>query len=95
LFLTGTEDEVGLTEQFDTYTGVDRTWVEIEGGCHQAFALGGCSGIDTDVAYGIVDAYALAFGRAHVLGDTTAEVVDVVTGAVEVSPLARYTHADP
>jgi hypothetical protein len=30
-----------------------------------------------------------------VLGDTTAEVVDVVTGAVEVSPLARYTHADP
>lgn len=91
LFMTGSDDDVGMHEQFDTYTDVDRRWIDIEGGCHQAFALGECAELDTETGYAIVNTYALAFARLHVLGDGDATVAGIVDGSVAVSPLVTFT----
>ena len=60
-------------------------WIDIEDGCHQTFATGICADLEAEEGYAIVNAYALAFGRAHVLGDDSAEVVGVLDGSVTVS----------
>lgn len=78
--LSGTDDPIGQQEIWDRTQGLDYTWVDIEGACHQAFALGGCAGIATEVADAIVFGYVLAFGRQHVLGDTRQAVIDLLSG---------------
>ncbi len=65
-------------------------WVEIEGACRQAFALGGCTEISDEHAFAAVNTYALAYARAHVLGDQTQDVVQILDGSRAVSPLATY-----
>ena len=49
--------------------GIDFAWLELEGGCHQTFALEVCSTLDPELGTTIVNAYALAFARARLLGD--------------------------
>lgn len=71
LFMGGTMDDVGQVAQFDQMGDIAFTWLELEGGCHQTFGIGTCGSLDTDEGYAMVDTYALAFGRRHVLGDTT------------------------
>ena len=90
LFLSGTDDPVGQQEQWDGMDTVDFTWIDLEGACHQAFALGGCSEIDTDRAFGIVQTYALAFARRHVLGDTAAGIPGLLDGSTEVDPAVAF-----
>ena len=64
--------------------------IDVEGGCHQLFGLGGCFEVEDDVGFPIVSTYALAFARRHVLFDDDATVVGIVDGEVEVSDLVRF-----
>ena len=96
LSITGSEDgPEGNAQQWDDLSGglVDVTWVDVQGGCHQLSGFGGCEHIEDDEGFPIVAAYALAFARAHALGDDTAEVVDILSGAVDVSPLVSFARA--
>jgi len=95
LLMSGTSDNEGTPESWDSLQGIERTWVELEGGCHQTFALGVCSSLDTEEGFHIVNSYALAFGRKHVLGDSTAEVDAVLDGSVIVSEKARLELGSP
>ncbi len=91
LYMTGTDDQVGQQSLFDKVSGVDLTWLDIEGGCHQLFGLGGCDSIDAiAVGFPIVNTYALAFARHHVLGDDQEKTVGILDGSIEVSDLVSY-----
>ena len=92
MLMSGTDDPDGTPESWDGLSGIERSWVEIEGGCHQAFALGACANLETDLGYHIVDTYALAFGRAHVLGDDS--VAGVLDGSETVATEATLTLGD-
>jgi predicted dienelactone hydrolase len=82
LFMSGTADQVGQAEQYETIDGVDFTWLDIDGGCHQMFALGGCSLISDETAFQIVNSYGLAFGRKTIQGDDSEHVLALMNGSV-------------
>jgi predicted dienelactone hydrolase len=85
LFMSGSNDSVGQTEQWDQLTDIDLTWIELAGGCHQSFALGTCATLDADTGFHVVQTYALAFGRSHVLADADATVAGILNGSIEVA----------
>jgi predicted dienelactone hydrolase len=95
LLMSGTSDSESTPESWDSLQGIERTWVELEGGCHQTFALGVCSSLDTEEGFHIVNSYALAFGRKHLLADTSAEVADILDGSLMVSEKARLERGSP
>ncbi|MCB9727632.1 MAG: hypothetical protein H6744_16815 [Deltaproteobacteria bacterium] len=89
LSLTGTEDNASAARfRYDTLTDAPLAWIELAGGCHQTFALGYCDTLDFELGFSIVDTYALAFARVHVLGDTDPRSLGILAGLFEVSPLA-------
>ena len=90
LAMTGSEDNPGAsTAQWDSLGGVtDLVWVDLDGGCHQTFALGGCTTLPMLDGFAIVNSYVLAFGRRYILDDQSARTAGVLDGSVEVSPLA-------
>lgn len=90
--MSGTEDQIGQQDLWDRVQGIDYTWIDVEGACHQAFALGGCPMLPTAEADAIVNTYALAFGRAHVLADSSPKVAGILSGDVEVSPKVHFQH---
>jgi len=69
LHMTGSDDHPTLNENIWAALTAPAARMEVEGGCHQLFALGGCDLIDDAVGLPIVNAYALAFARHHVLDD--------------------------
>lgn len=85
LFMGGTEDDVGQDDQFDEMGAIDFTWMELEGGCHQTFALGSCTTLEREEGFHIVQTIALAWARHTVLNDDHVSTVDVLTGASPVS----------
>lgn len=100
LLMTGSLDQVGADALFDGISGVDLTWVEVEGGCHQLFGLGnavlgdaGCKALPDDEGFAIVDTWLLAMLRAHALGD--ASVASILDGSAPVSPLVTVKHKAP
>lgn len=95
LLMTGTDDDVGAQALFDKAARTDLTWIDVTGGCHQLFGLGGCHDIDGELGFAIVNTYALAFARHHVLGDDGDDVVGIVTGRTEVSDLVAYRRREP
>lgn len=86
--MTGSDDDVGGASLFDRVT-VDMRWIDVDGGCHQLFGLGGCDLIEDSEGFPIVNTYALAFGRATILGDDQARTVGILDGTESVS--ARVT----
>lgn len=86
LMMAGSNDDVGQYAMWDALGDIDYTWVELEGGCHQSFALGQCSTLDVDEGFRIVRAYGLAFSRAVVLGD--AGVAGILDGSETVGAAA-------
>lgn len=90
LLMTGSDDDVGAQDLFDGVSGVDLTWIDIAGGCHQLFGLGGCELISDDVGLPIVNAYALAFARRHALGDDDPAVAAIVEGNDTVAPEVTF-----
>ncbi|MCO4773667.1 MAG: dienelactone hydrolase family protein, partial [Deltaproteobacteria bacterium] len=91
--MTGSNDgsPQSYIDQWDSIEGIDFSWVSVEGACHQTFALGTCNTLDKDERFRIVDTYALAFARAHVLGDEGDEVQGILDGTVEVSALVTFS----
>ncbi len=90
LQMTGGNDPVGAAEAWDWMRGIDLTWVEIADACHESFAMGVCDTLDVTEGFRIVDTYALAFARYHLLGDRDAAVAGIVAGTTSVSPLVTY-----
>ncbi len=89
LWMTGSEDEGtpgSHLAQWGEFDAIDLRWIDVLGGCHQTFALGTpCATLSAEEGWLIVDTWALAFGRAHVLGDTSATTLGILDGSVEVS----------
>lgn len=85
LAMSGTADPVGADTQFDSTAPMPLTWIDIRGGCHQFFALGGCADIPDSEQDRIVSTWALAFARRHVLDDRSALVQSVIDGSMPVS----------
>ncbi len=73
MLLAGSEDDVGQAEEWERTEGMDYAWAELDGGCHQTFALGSCATLDVELGFRIVRTYAMAFGRFRILGDTAQE----------------------
>ena len=84
-FMSGSDDDVGAQDQFEGIDEIDFTWIDLEGGCHQTFALGFCNTLDTEEGFAIVNTYALAFSRREILGDTQASTAAILDGASTVS----------
>lgn len=87
-FMSGTEDQVGQDTQWDLIDQIDFTWIDVEGACHQTFAMGGCLVLEKEEGYAIVNTYGLAFGRANILGDTS--VSGILDGSVVVSDKVSF-----
>jgi len=87
LFFGGTEDDRGQQDQFDQMGAIDFTWMEVEGACHQTFALGACGTLDTELGFSIIQTIGLAFARWTVLEDDQPEVAAIATGEQSISEI--------
>lgn len=94
LALSGGNDPIGAQAQFDSCTGCDLTWIELDGACHQSFALGGCPTLDKSLAFPLISRWVLAFARRHVLGDTAAATLDLLSGKL-LEPLVKFARRQP
>lgn len=96
LSMSGSADQVGADTQFASVVGVDLTWVELAGGCHESFASGiPCPGLDTELGFRIVGTYALAFARHTLLGEDGPLVTGVLDGSLAVDAAATvHTQAE-
>jgi predicted dienelactone hydrolase len=83
--MTGSADDVGAAGLWDRSEGMEMTWAEVEGGCHQLFAAGSCSQVPSQEGFDIVSTYATAFARAQVLGDVSSQTLEILKGSELVS----------
>jgi predicted dienelactone hydrolase len=90
LFMSGTLDPVGAEEHFEETNDIDLTWIEIEGGCHQAFALGFCEELESEEGFQIVNTYAMAFAHKYVLGLDDDHVNQILDGSYSVSDKVSF-----
>lgn len=90
LHMGGTMDDRGQAEQYEALTGIDYAWLELQGGCHTSFSLGACSTLETQLGYHLIQTYALAFGRAHILGDDDPTVTGLLDGSLTLAPEGVY-----
>ncbi len=85
LAMSGSEDPVGADGQFTSTAPMPLTWIDVRGGCHQYFALGGCTMIPDALQGVIVGAWSMAFARRHVLDDGNPTVLGVLDGTLALS----------
>lgn len=85
LAMSGSEDPVGADGQFASTAPMPLTWIDVRGGCHQYFALGGCTMIPDALQGVIVGAWSMAFARRHVLDDSDPTVLGVLDGTLALS----------
>lgn len=102
LQMNGTLNDSGETALFNDVTGVDLTWVDIEGGCHQLYGMGNsvnggpeCKALGDEEGFALVRPWFLAWLRYHALGDHSPEVTGIVTGTISVSPKVAFKHKAP
>jgi predicted dienelactone hydrolase len=102
LLMTGSLDQVGADTLFANISGVDLTWADVEGGCHQLYGLGNsvkggpeCMALGDEEGFAIVNPYILAFARYHVLGERGDEVKGLVEGTKGLSPKMHRQHKGP
>ena len=87
LQLSGSADAGAVEGAWEAASEVDMDWVDIEGGCHQLFALGGCTEVPSDEGFHIINAYAFAFARRHTLGDEGERTSGILDGSIPISDL--------
>jgi hypothetical protein len=87
--ISGSKDSDSPEEVFENTNGTPLYWLDITGGCHALFSVGGCSEIETALGHQIIQSYALAFARFQILEDRTEEVVNLLSG--EIAPWAQTT----
>ncbi len=93
--MTGSEDgPQSAADALSRISGVPLTWIDIQGGCHQTFSLGGCKDISDSDSFSIVSTYALAFARVHVLGDATPRIAKILDGSELVDPRVTLKKKD-
>lgn len=80
LLMSGDKDDDEPQQVWDTSEGTPMTWIDIEGACHQAFALGGCLELSNEDGFRLINGYALAFARKLLLDDTTATTTELLSG---------------
>jgi len=90
LFMSGSLDSIGAAEHYEETKDIDLTWVEIEGACHQAFALGFCEEIESEEGFQIINTYAMAFARKYVLGLNDDHVNHILDGTYSVSEKVSF-----
>ena len=73
-------DSTGSREQYESLAPIDFTWITLDGACHQSFANGGCTSLDTEEGFDLVGAYSLAFSRRVILDDVDPEVDGLLSG---------------
>jgi predicted dienelactone hydrolase len=97
LSITGSEDSVDGQAQLDQVSPpVDLTWIEIEGACHNSFAvIGLCSTITAEETMQMTNAYALSFARVHLLDDTDEVAVGIVDGTHVVDARVSFHRSPP
>jgi len=88
LYMSGTDDPGAVDGVWDRTVGLDMSWLVVEGGCHQAFGLGACPQISDAVGFRIVQSYALAFGRSHILADGSDGTTSLLDGSATLDPAA-------
>ena len=86
------EDSEGSQAQFDNLAPIDFRWVTLAGACHQSFANGGCSSLDTDEGFRIVSALGLAFSRTVLFGDSGLQSLGLLNGDIELSDIVSIHH---
>ena len=86
--MSGTEDEDEPQRIFDENESTPLRWLEMIGGCHQAFALGACPNISNEDAFHITKVYNLAFAREVLFGDTS--VTPLLNGETEKEHVNIY-----
>lgn len=92
MLMSGTDDPVGAENVWARVTSIDFTWLDILGGCHQLFALGGCKGISDEEGFPVVSTYALAFANRFILDDKSPSVAGILDGSDTVSPKVHFYH---
>jgi predicted dienelactone hydrolase len=95
LAMSGTADRVGADTQFASTAPVDLTWIDVRGGCHQYFALGGCPDIPDSFQDTILSAWSMAFARRHVLNDDDATVRGILDHSIPLSDRVAYQRRSP
>ena len=80
-------DSNGSLTQFESLAPIDFTWVTLEGACHQSFANGGCTSLDTETGFALVGAYSLAFSRRVIFDDTDPHIIGMLTGSASLSDI--------
>jgi hypothetical protein len=100
LMMDGSLNPVGNETPWAEATHADRTWVDVDGGCHQLFGLGntvygdpGCSVLPDEEGFALVNPWVLAYARYHVLADRTERVKGLVEGTTSLSPKVHVQHA--
>ena len=83
LAMIGTNDSTN-PDDFASMEGVDLTWLAIEDACHQTFALGICDTLETEEGFRIVNTWALAFSRRHLLDDDSGATQAILDGSESV-----------
>ena len=86
--LLSSDDRGGTQELFDRAAGIEFTWFEFQNACHESFtgSLICNNGFPLDESLRATARLTIAFGQQVVLGDTSAEVADLLSGATEVHP---------
>jgi predicted dienelactone hydrolase len=85
LLMSGSNDDVGNADAFAQMTGKPVTWIDLAGGCHETFALGFCTTLNKATGYGLVNTYALSFGRQQMFADSSVDAI--LDGSQVVSDL--------
>ncbi len=89
LQISGSLDYNHVDGVYEERTGdVDIAWMEIEGGCHQTFALGTPCDLPAEDGFFMTVSYAFPFARRHVLGDETVTTAGILDGSIVVDDRA-------
>ena len=82
--MSASEDQVGMEGVFTNTNLTNFSWIEIDGGCHELFNLG-CGRMEDSAKFPIFTTYSLAFGRHHILNDTSETTTGILDQSVPVS----------
>jgi predicted dienelactone hydrolase len=91
LVMSGTNDDDEPQYLWDNSDGTSMTWIEIEGACHQAFALGGCLELTNEDGFRLINGYSLAFSRQILLADSSTVTVDLLQGSTVPDGIQIHT----
>lgn len=94
VLMTGVDRSQNGATEFTAARTADFVWLDVAGACHESFNSAiwtGCEDLDPETGYEVINHFALAFARHYVLGDVSGDIIDIVNGEVELSPLVTYS----